>query len=61
MKLGDGLQQPKNSPLLNARTFMWRLGSPSARLYIYICIRVILGLYGDNGRENGNYHRIVGL
>ena len=19
-------------------------------------IRVILGLYGDNGRENGNYH-----
>ena len=26
-------------------------------MYIYICVRVILGLYtGDNGKEHGNYY-----
>ena len=25
------------------------------------CIGVILGLYRDNGKENGNYHSILGI
>ena len=25
------------------------------RVYIGVYIRVMLGLYGDNGKENGNY------
>ena len=29
-------------------------------LYIYIFGYIILGLYRDNGEENGNYHIIVG-
>ena len=24
-----------------------------------VCIRVILGFYRDNGKENGNYHHFV--
>ena len=27
---------------------------------IMVPIRVILGLYGDNGKENGNYYSIIG-
>ena len=36
--------------------------------FLYNCLegcthwsRVILGLYRDNGKENGNYHSILGL
>ena len=31
-------------------------------MYIYIYIdRVILGVYRDNGKENGNYYSVLGL
>ena len=29
-------------------------------IYIYMYIRVILGLYWDNGKENGNYYDMIG-
>ena len=29
--------------------------------HIYIYLRVILGLYWDSGKENGNYYIILGL
>ena len=42
--------------------FRGRMAVPSSprSAYIYIYIRVILGLYWDNGKENGNYYDMIG-
>ena len=37
-----------------------QLGSKGAR-FNWGNIRVILGLYWDNGKENGNYYTILGV
>ena len=34
--------------------------SKIGHVYVYIYIWVILGLYRDNGKENGNYCTIIG-
>ena len=39
----------------------WGLSEVPAREKFGGYIRVILGLYWENGKENGNYDRIIGL
>ena len=35
-----------------------KMGNEMETMLILCCIRVILGLYRDNGKENGNYYSI---